>query len=159
VTDRSRKLTIVAVLFIAVAVVVARRGRPAEQPTLAMAIAPVSSHASLSPDTPRTSTVSGRPRLVDVGAQQCVPCRLMAPVLDELRREYAGVMDVVFIDVWKDPEAGTPYGVELIPTQIFFDGAGRELYRHQGFFAKDDILAMWKQLGYDVKAARVSRER
>jgi len=83
----------------------------------------------------------------------------MAPVLDELRREYAGVMDVVFIDVWKDPEAGTPYGVELIPTQIFFDGAGRELYRHQGFFAKDDILAMWKQLGYDVKAARVSRER
>jgi thioredoxin 1 len=149
-TDRSRTLTIVAVLVVAVAaVVVARRERPAATPALPMAIAPVSSHARSNADVPPASEPSGRPRLVDLGAQQCIPCRMMAPVLEELRREYTGTMDVVFIDVWKDPDAGTPYGIDIIPTQIFFDGAGRELYRHQGFIAKADILAMWKQLGYE----------
>lgn len=152
-TDRSRKLMIVAMLAVAVAAVVARRERPAPAPAPPMAIAPMSSHDQSSSAVPSES--SGRPRLVDLGAQQCVPCRMMAPVLDDLRREYAGAMDVVFIDVWKNPDAGTPYGVDIIPTQIFFDGAGRELFRHQGFIAKEDILAMWKRLGYDFTAAGV----
>ncbi len=150
-TDRSRKLMIVAVLAVAVATVVARRERPARAPAPPMAVAPMSSHDPAR--TSATSAPSGRPRLVDLGAQQCVPCRMMAPVLDDLRREYTGALDVVFIDVWKNPDAGTPYGVDIIPTQIFFDGAGRELYRHQGFLAREDILAMWKRLGYDFRVA------
>ena len=151
-TDRSRKLMIVAVLAVAVAaVVVARRERRAATPALSMAVVPMSSHDRSSANAP--SEPSGRPRLVDLGAQQCIPCRMMAPVLEALRHEYAGTLDVAFIDVWKDPDAGTPYGIDIIPTQIFFDGDGRELYRHQGFIAKEDILAMWKRLGYDFKTA------
>lgn len=65
-------------------------------------------------------------------------------------------MDVVFVDVWQNPDAATAYAVEAIPTQIFLDGTGRELYRHQGFMAKPDILAMWKQLGYDLGSASLS---
>jgi hypothetical protein len=61
-------------------------------------------------------------------------------------------MDVEFIDVWKNPDAGKTYKIKLIPTQIFFDASGKERFRHEGFFGKEDILAKWKELGVDIKA-------
>ena len=88
-----------------------------------------------------------RPRLVDLGADKCIPCKMMAPILSELEKEYAGQFEVVFIDVWKKREEGARYGIQLIPTQIFFDASGKELFRHEGFYAKKDILAKWAELG------------
>ena len=87
------------------------------------------------------------PRLVDLGAGKCIPCKLMVPILEELRKEYKGKLDVIVIDVWKDRSAAREYRIHVIPTQIFYDGNGKELYRHQGFFGKDDILKKWKELG------------
>jgi thioredoxin 1 len=98
------------------------------------------------------TTAAKLPRLVDLGATKCIPCKMMAPILEELKKEYAGRMNVEFIDVWENPDAGKPYGIELIPTQIFFDASGKELFRHVGFFAKEDILAKWKELGVDSAA-------
>ena len=92
------------------------------------------------------------PKLIDLGADKCIPCKLMAPILEGLKKEYAGKMDVEFIDVWVNRDAGKPYGVEMIPTQIFFDAEGKELFRHTGFFAKEDILGKWKELGVDLAA-------
>lgn len=94
------------------------------------------------------------PKLLDLGANKCIPCRMMAPVLEELKKEYAGQLEVEFIDVWQDKDAGKPYNVEMIPTQIFFDATGKELYRHVGFLAKADILAKWKELGMNLKPAK-----
>jgi thioredoxin 1 len=71
----------------------------------------------------------------------------MAPILEELKREYAGRLEVVFIDVWENRKAIGQYGISTIPTQIFYDAAGKERFRHEGFFAKEDILAKWKELG------------
>jgi thioredoxin 1 len=93
------------------------------------------------------------PRLVDLGANKCIPCKMMAPVLAELKKTYAGKMDVQFIDVWQDPAAGKKYGISVIPTQIFYDARGKELFRHEGFFGREDILAKWKDLGVDLTAA------
>jgi thioredoxin 1 len=90
------------------------------------------------------------PRLVDLGASKCVPCKMMAPILESLKKEYGGRMDVEFIDVWKTPEAGKKYGIRVIPTQIFFGADGKESFRHEGFFGKEDILAKWKELGVDL---------
>ncbi len=87
------------------------------------------------------------PRLVDLGAGKCIPCKEMAPILEELRKEYAGRMDVQFIDVWVDPNAGRVFSIHMIPTQIFFAADGTELARHEGFMGKDEILAQWKALG------------
>lgn len=87
------------------------------------------------------------PRLLDLGADKCVPCRMMAPILADLKNQYAGRMTVEFIDIWENPGAGEKYAVEMIPTQIFFNAEGRELFRHTGFLAKEDILAKWKELG------------
>ena len=114
-------------------------GTPASEDKVAQAVSPEQSAAL--------------PRLLDLGADKCIPCKAMAPILDELRREYAGRLDVVFIDVWKNPEAGRRYGVRMIPTQIFFDASGKELDRHTGFFSKEDILARWKELGVELEKA------
>jgi thioredoxin 1 len=103
------------------------------------------SHSGASDDSSR-----GRPRLLDLGASQCIPCKMMAPILDELKDAYLGRLDVEFIDVRQNPNAAAPYGVESIPTQIFFDAAGKEIYRHQGFIAKEDILKKWQELGIDL---------
>lgn len=101
---------------------------------------------------------AGRLRLVDVGADRCIPCRAMAPILEELRVEHAERLEVIFVDVWKNPEAAEPYGVRIIPTQIFYDADGRELWRHQGFLSKRDILGNWKRLGHDLEAAAAGPE-
>src|SRR5512137_410045 len=54
------------------------------------------------------------PRLLDLGAGKCVPCKLMAPILETLKKDYAGRMHVEFIDVWENTEAAKQYGVEAI---------------------------------------------
>jgi thioredoxin 1 len=90
------------------------------------------------------------PKLLDLGATKCIPCKMMAPILEELKKEYAGKMKVEFIDVWQNEDAGKKYGVEMIPTQIFFDANDKELFRHTGFFGKEDILAKWKELGVNL---------
>ena len=77
----------------------------------------------------------------------CIPCKMMAPLLEELREEYKGRLRVEFIDVKENPQAWDDYGIQFIPTQIFFDAAGKELYRHEGYFGKEDILAKWEELG------------
>jgi thioredoxin 1 len=102
--------------------------------------------------TPATNV--GLPRLLDLGAGKCIPCKMMAPILEELEQEYAGVFDVEFIDVWQHPEEAKKHGVETIPTQIFFDASGKEIFRHVGFFSKEEILATWKQAGVEFNEAK-----
>jgi thioredoxin 1 len=92
-------------------------------------------------------TKAALPRLLDLGADKCIPCKMMVPVLKELTKEYEGRLEVQFIDVWKTPDAGKAYSIHLIPTQIFFDADGKELFRHEGFFSKKDIMAKWQELG------------
>jgi thioredoxin 1 len=88
------------------------------------------------------------PTLIDLGADKGVPCKMRAPILKEMRGTFDGQLDVVFLDVWKDPEVGRRYGVQVIPTQIFLDEDGDELFRHQGFFSREDILKKWGEFGY-----------
>jgi thioredoxin 1 len=105
---------------------------------------------------PATAVTAGKslPKLLDLGATKCIPCKKMAPILEELKQEYAGKLEVEFIDVWKDDTAAKKHGINLIPTQIFFDATGKELFRHEGFYAKADILAKWKELGVKLADAK-----
>lgn len=104
------------------------------------------SAATATANTP--ATAAPIPRLIDLGADKCVPCKMMAPILDQMRTDYAGKLQVDFIDVWKTPDAGKPYNIKLIPTQIFLAPDGTELHRHEGFISREDILAKWNELGY-----------
>lgn len=87
------------------------------------------------------------PRLVDLGSTTCVPCKMMEPILEELREQYAGKLTVEFINVHRSPEAARSYGIRLIPTQVFFDAKGREVFRHTGFFAKAEIERKLAEMG------------
>lgn len=95
-------------------------------------------------------TAGALPRLVDVGAGKCIPCKMMAPILEDLGKTYIGKMDIEFIDITEHPDAAADYAVRIIPTQIFYDATGKERFRHEGFFAKQDILAKWKELGVEL---------
>jgi len=98
-----------------------------------------------------TGTPAGQqlPKLVDVGADKCIPCIKMAPILEQLREEFAGKLEVTFVDAWKNREEAGSYGVQMIPTQIFYAPDGKELFRHTGFFSREEILGKWRELGYD----------
>ncbi|MFC1766410.1 organomercurial lyase [Planctomycetota bacterium] len=92
------------------------------------------------------------PKLLDLGATECIPCKKMAPILEELDKEMTGRLEVEFIDVWKNPNEAPKYKVTTIPTQIFLDPQGKELWRHVGFISREDILGKWKELGYDLSS-------
>jgi thioredoxin 1 len=96
------------------------------------------------------SRAAAIPRLVDLGAGKCIPCKAMAPILEQLRSDYAGRIEVTFIDVWKTPDQAAPYGIRVIPTQIFYAADGRELARHEGFISREQILAQWKAVGLEL---------
>ncbi|MDQ1328574.1 MAG: Thioredoxin protein [Candidatus Poribacteria bacterium] len=90
---------------------------------------------------------SGKPSLVDFGASGCRPCDMMAPMLEELKKEYTGIMNIEFVDVRERQILGARYGVSSIPVQVFFDKDGKEFYRHVGFIPKNNILAKLKEMG------------
>jgi thioredoxin 1 len=91
--------------------------------------------------------VPGMVTMVDLGAKKCVPCKMMAPILEALEKEYKERAAIIFIDVWENPEAGKEFGIQVIPTQIFYDASGREVKRHQGFMSREAIVAELDKLG------------
>jgi thioredoxin 1 len=114
----------------------------------AAAAAPIAQAAATTQGPP--ASPKAVPRLVDLGAGKCIPCKAMAPILEQLRADYAGRLEVVFIDVWQRPEEGDAYRIKMIPTQIFYGADGRELARHEGFIDREQILAKWKALGVEL---------
>jgi thioredoxin 1 len=94
-------------------------------------------------DIPRTGTVT----MLDLGADKCIPCKMMAPIIEKLKKDYNGKADIVFIDVWKNPGQGERFKISSIPTQIFFDKDGKEVSRHVGFLKEAAIVEKLKELG------------
>jgi len=76
---------------------------------------------------------------IELGSVTCIPCKQMKPVMESIEKRYAGQVKVVFYDVWKDKRPAEQYKIRLIPTQVFLDKDGRELLRHEGFFAEAEI--------------------
>jgi thioredoxin 1 len=91
---------------------------------------------------------SGLPRLVDLGSESCVPCRMMQPELDLLRTTMEGSLEVVFIDVNQDRSAASSYRIRVIPTQIFFSPGGVELARHEGYIDAEGMLGIFREHGF-----------
>lgn len=83
---------------------------------------------------------SGQPSVIDLGARTCIPCKQMAPILEELADSYRGKANVLFIDVREDSAAAKRFAIQMIPTQIFFDAKGKEVSRHIGFMDRPGII-------------------
>jgi len=87
------------------------------------------------------------PKLLDFGAGTCIPCKKMAPILQELSEEYKGRVVIKIIEVYQERELTRTNGIRLIPTQIFFDAKNQEVYRHIGFMDKEQIKNVFKTMG------------
>jgi len=87
------------------------------------------------------------PMLVDLGKGTCIPCKKMKPILDELKLEYEGRAIVKVIDLRYEPRAARQYRIRLIPTQIFYDANGNEVFRHEGFMDKNSIKRKFAEMG------------
>lgn len=148
--NKSMKIAIVAILAVAVVVVIVAKEKSSGPETTPVQSNPGTVGQQSTANSPKDLTGKGRPTLIDLGAGTCIPCKLMAPILEELKAEYAGIMDVHFLDVHENADLVPLYKINVIPTQIFYDKAGQELFRHEGFFSKEDILAKWKEFGVDL---------
>jgi len=151
--SKSKKMAIVAVLAVAVVVVIVAKQNDSKPE----GTTPHGNAGAVGQQTagygPAQLTGKGRPALIDLGAGTCIPCKLMAPILENLKTEYAGTLDVHFLDVHENQDVVPLYKINVIPTQIFYGPSGQELFRHEGFFSKEDILAKWKELGVDLSAS------
>ena len=105
----------------------------------------VEEEPNLFKDIPRKGTVT----MLDLGADSCIPCKMMAPIMQKLEKEYKGRADIIFIDVWKHPEQAKRFNIRAIPTQIFYDKEGKEVDRHEGFLREAAIVGKLKSLGVE----------
>jgi len=90
---------------------------------------------------------SGKPTLVEFGATGCVPCDMMQPVLENLRKKYQDRLNIVFVHVGEEQILGARYGISSIPVQAFFDRSGKEVFRHTGFFAQVEVEKKLAEMG------------
>ena len=151
--NKATKIIIVIALVVIVGIVLAIKQQDKNSTSLSAAGAntdTIAAEENAVDDLRSSPEKNSLPKLVDLGAGKCVPCKMMAPLLEELKAEYKDRLEVAFIDVWKKPDEAKKYGIKIIPTQIFYDASGKELFRHEGFFSKEDILAKWKTLGIEL---------
>lgn len=142
-----KSIAIVALLVVAVGVVVAiKQSKKQIEAVMPPAEAASTSNTALQPALP--GAAQALPKLIDLGAGKCIPCKMMAPILEDLKKTHADKFEVRFIDVWENKEEVLKYNIRVIPTQVFFAPGGKELFRHEGFFGKEDILTKWKELGF-----------
>lgn len=139
----TRIVTVAAVIAAAALAFIAKQPKQPHSSTTAEAAATV---------TASEAVAAKLPKLLDLGAGKCIPCKMMKPILDDLKVNYADSFITEFIDVWENPDAGKQYGIDVIPTQIFYDAEGKELFRHVGFYGKEDILVKWNELGIPTQA-------
>ena len=90
---------------------------------------------------------SGKPLLVDFGANNCVPCRQLRPILKDIAKEQSGKAEILIIDVYKFKSLAADHKIQVVPTLIFFDKTGKEVYRHMGAWYKDSIVKKLAEIG------------
>jgi thioredoxin 1 len=94
-----------------------------------------------------TLPVKGMVTMIDLGAKKCIPCKMMAPILEKMEKRYEGRAAIVFIDVWEHRNQASRFGIRAIPTQIFYNAEGKEISRHVGFMSEADIVKTLGRLG------------
>ena len=92
---------------------------------------------------------NGKPTLAEFGRGVCIPCKEMKPILEELSVEYKGELNVVIVEIDDNVDLTRQFGIMMIPTQIFLDSGGEEVFRHIGFYPKEEIIAQLEKMGIE----------
>lgn len=92
---------------------------------------------------------------IELGSVNCIPCKQMQPIMKQIEKEYPEVK-VVFYDVWRPEgrEYAKIYRIRVIPTQVFLDENGKEYFRHEGFFPKEELEKALAKAGIDIRGGK-----
>jgi len=102
---------------------------------------------SATPAAAHSQSTAAKVTFVELGSDQCIPCKEMRPVMDGVQKAFGDQVEIVFYDVWDDPAPANEYGIQMIPTQVFLDDKGAEFHRHTGFYPQEDIEALLVEQG------------
>ena len=91
--------------------------------------------------------VKGMVTMIDLGRNKCLPCKMMVPIMEKLEKQYKGKAAIILIDIVKDYDRVKQFTFQTIPTQIFYDKEGKEVYRHAGFMSEEAIVEQLKKMG------------
>lgn len=157
-TTQLRIIIVVAMVAAVAGVLYVKAGEKDTAVEQAVAMNPPDAPADASADpapsdtaaAAETSTV-GKAKLMCFGAERCVPCRMMIPVREALAEAYPDTLIIEFVDVWKDRSAGERSNIRVIPTAIFINAEGNEVYRQEGYMDKDTIVAKFKEHGVSLE--------
>lgn len=101
--------------------------------------------------TKEQQTSKHKVTFIELGSVRCIPCKQMQPIMKSIEEKYGLQVKVQFYDVWTP--VGKPmadkYNIQLIPTQVFLDENGKEFFRHEGFFAEDELIKVLKTKGVE----------
>jgi len=114
---------------------------------LAFSYQPTFSDPSVDRRFPKDMAQSPLPKLLDFGRGICIPCKKMAPILQELSEEYKDRVIIKIIEIDQEKELTRINRIRLIPTQIFFDSNNKEVFRHEGFMYKEEIKKVFEKMG------------
>ncbi len=105
------------------------------------------------PENQPESNNAAKITFVELGSVNCVPCKAMQPIMDSIEKKYGDQINIIFYDVWKSDQRkyAAEYGIKLIPTQVFLDQDGKEIMRHEGFFAEAEIDSFLQKQGLTIK--------
>ncbi len=86
---------------------------------------------------------------IELGSVNCIPCRMMQPIMEELEESFPLDLRVLFYDVSTQEQAhyAHEYNIRVIPTQVFLDEHGDEFFRHEGFFPYEQIVEILSRQG------------
>jgi len=87
---------------------------------------------------------SEKPVLVDFSAEWCGPCKMMAPILKDVKKEIGDTATIIKVDVDKNPKAAGEYQVQGVPTLILFKN-GQPLWRQSGVVQKPALVSIIKK--------------
>jgi thioredoxin 1 len=137
-------LIVVALVVVVSAVIISKKGAQVNP----LVSTPVVSDSYVKhTDILAESLKSGKPVIADFGRGKCIPCKAMKPILEELSVTYKDKVDVFILDIDEYADLTNEHGVQMIPTQIFFDKSGNEVWRHEGFLEKEKITEKLAELG------------
>ncbi len=86
---------------------------------------------------------------VELGSVNCIPCKMMQPVMEAIEKKFGNQIEIIFYDVWKQEQKkyAQQYKINLIPTQVFLDSEGKEFHRHEGFYPEAEIIKVLESKG------------
>ncbi len=103
------------------------------------------------PTPVHAAPAQGKPALYDFGRSMCIPCKEMEKILGSIKGKYGNQIEVRLVMAEKDEGLFKQYKIMLIPTQVFLDASGKEVFRHVGLYPENELVAKLKELNFIKK--------